>query len=441
MSPHAIAPMPALFAALAALLVCLAPVLRVAAYQAFPESDANRTFDTTFSISPPPGSVPPHLRGATFQLYNYITPDYDPSRVRRAVIALHGLGRDAWGYFDQTNEALHNATSRRDRKSKRPRLARDEVVIMAPLFMNDEDQGGFPVDEQGNPTTSALVWPKNKWAEGADTILPATIYDEDGDEVSAPGISSFEALDEVIRYFSNQSVFPRLNTIIIAGHSLGAQMVQRYALIGSVPSGETPVHFVVANPGSFAYLSDWRPRNYAGCPETFNAWKFGLGSYGQRYLSDFISQSLDTSNDIESVVARYRRRVVSYLFGLADDGLGDTGCEARAQGLNHLSRGRNFVKHLSGMDDGFPDTHSVEYIRGVAHDALGMFTSRAGLERLFYINLDGTELPTAVGDDDRGINRWLFEQMNSACGESTGTTTAILSSMMAAATAWWLVST
>ncbi|KAN0060514.1 hypothetical protein ACQY0O_007849 [Thecaphora frezii] len=401
----------ALLAAAAATLACL-PF--ASAFDSFPPSDANRTFDTTFRISPPADTHPRAARQADYFLYNYITPNYDAARIRRAVVVLHGLGRDAWAYFDQTNQALLDASSRRDTKSNLTRLERDEVVIMAPLFMNDEDRGGYPVDEQGNPTTAALVWPGKDWAQGADSILPAIIYDDNGYEVDAPGISSFEALDEVVRFFANASRFPALNTIIIAGHSLGGQMTQRYALIGSVPSGNIPVHFVVANPGSFAYLTDWRPQRYDDCAYTFNGWKFGLGSYGQRYLSDFIEESLDTTSDIESVVSRYRRRIVSYLFGLADDGLGDTGCEARAQGNDHIGRGVYYMQHLAEMDGGFPESHTVNYVPGVAHDALGMMTSRAGLERLFYINLDGTEVPKAVGIDDQGINNWLAAQMNGA---------------------------
>ncbi|PWN54335.1 hypothetical protein IE53DRAFT_296036, partial [Violaceomyces palustris] len=390
-----------------------------------PETDANRTLDTNFTFTLPSEVIPRDglspsrqrlLQKTDFQLYNYITTGYDPQKVQRAVVMLHGLGRDAWGYWDQGYVALLNATARRETQSNsssirtggvgggeggRPRLRADEVVIMAPLFLNQEDSGCFPVDEEGNPTSNALVWNRADWAEGADSIFPNSIYDDDDKtNFTAPPVSSFEALDAVVGFFSDRSRFPRMNTIIIAGHSLGAQMAQRYALIGAVPSRSVSVHFVVANPGSFAYLSDWRPRSVQDCPETYNNWKFGLAIYSQRYLSDFISKSLDTSNNISSVIDRYRKRAVSYLFGLLDSSPGDMRCEAKAQGLTHLSRGRNFIAHLDQLEGGFPSTHTVNFIPNVSHDGLGMFTSKAGLERLFYINLDGTESPSAVGDDD-----------------------------------------
>ncbi|GAK62057.1 carbohydrate-binding wsc protein [Moesziomyces antarcticus] len=386
------------------------------AWDWLPATDNNRTLDTTFVVkaAPPSSYTGPILTTAQqqglnatdFYLYNYITTGYNATKIQRAVIMLHGLGRDAWSYFDQTHVALLNATSRKERTTHQSRLRADEVVIMAPIFLNQDDPGCYPVDANKQPNSTALVWNDSDWAEGADSIYPSTVNDAQGIPFAAPGVSSFEALDMAVGRFANKTLFPNLNTIIVAGHSLGAQMVQRYALIGAVPSGTVPVHFVVANPGSYAYLTEWRPRPYDKCADTFNDWKFGLNAYSQSYLSDFITDSLDTTNDVESVVQRYRRRVVSYLFGLADHGKGDTRCEARAQGTTHLGRGRNFVKHLTDMDGGFPAAHTVNYIPNVSHDGLGMFTSQAGLERLFFINLNGTETPTAVGDDDQSAANW-----------------------------------
>lgn len=403
------------------LAILLVVATTTQAWDWLPATDNNRTLDTNFVIKAPlrnDASIPraqrQGLEQTDFYLYNYVTTDYNATKAQRAVIMLHGLGRDAWSYFDQTHQALLEATSRTSRKTHKSRLRADEVIIMAPVFLNREDAGSFPVDEAGEPTSNALVWDNGTWAQGADSVFPSTLYDTNGLPFAPSGISSFQALDKVVSFFSDKTIFPNINTIIIAGHSLGAQMVQRYALIGAVPSATVPVHFVVANPGSFAYLSDWRPRTYVDCLETFNQWKYGLSSYSQSYLSDFIAQSLNTDNDIESVIIRYRKRIVAYLLGLADHGKGDTRCEAKAQGLTHLTRGRNFIKHLEQMDGGFPATHSVDYIANVSHDGPGMFQSKAGLERLFYINLNGTESPTAVGDDDGSVAHWIASHNGSA---------------------------
>jgi hypothetical protein len=40
-------------------------------------------------------------------------------------------------------------------------------------------------------------------------------------------------LDQVIQWFANPSNFPNLKQIIVGGHSAGAQMTQRYAVVGA----------------------------------------------------------------------------------------------------------------------------------------------------------------------------------------------------------------
>jgi hypothetical protein len=60
------------------------------------------------------------------------------------------------------------------------------------------------------------------WFQGSNNIYPA----------SQTTVSAFEVLDQILRWFANRSNFPILNEIVIAGHSMGAQMVQRYAVVG-----------------------------------------------------------------------------------------------------------------------------------------------------------------------------------------------------------------
>jgi hypothetical protein len=60
------------------------------------------------------------------------------------------------------------------------------------------------------------------WFQGSNNIYPT----------SQTTVSTFEALDQVLLWFANRDNFPILNEIVIAGHSMGAQMVQRYAVVG-----------------------------------------------------------------------------------------------------------------------------------------------------------------------------------------------------------------
>lgn len=335
----------------------------------------------------------------TAGLFAFQTTDFDPEKIKRVVIQLHGQGRDAWLYFDQTTEALYNATrtntASTSKSKKRTKLKRYETLIFAPWFLNEDDEGAYTDLDAGSSTAGPLVWPGSEWANGGDSILPSGASDN---------VSSFEAIDGAIRHFADRDTFPKMETIIVAGHSMGAQMAQRYALLGAVPSGRLPVHFVVANPGSFAYLTPSRPNSVENCSETYDQWKYGLGVYEQRYLSDFVRESLDQQNDVTDVRKRYsEQRLVHYLFGTADHGKGDTRCEAVTQGLTHLERGRNYMRHLADVvnDESIAavtaNIHTVDYIKNVSHDGLGMFMSKAGIERLFYTNVLGEEEPQGVG--------------------------------------------
>ena len=58
---------------------------------------------------------------------------------------------------------------------------------------------------------------------------------ETGLEAVAPApISSYAALDTLIRHFANRAAYPALTEIVIAGHSAGGQVVQRYAVTNQV---------------------------------------------------------------------------------------------------------------------------------------------------------------------------------------------------------------
>lgn len=176
------------------------------------------------------------------------------------------------------------------------------------------------------PTSVGLEWLSGEWAEGGDTTRPSPAVS--GKRV----LSSFEAMDSIVADLANKTKYPKMETIIISGHSMGGQIVQRYALIGAVPARSTPVHFVVANPATFAYLTDERPYSVADCPSTYDTWKYGLGIFGLRYLGAFVRESLDSKSDITDIRVRYvRDRVVHYLFGTADHGAGDVRCEAFAR--------------------------------------------------------------------------------------------------------------
>jgi pimeloyl-ACP methyl ester carboxylesterase len=121
---------------------------------------------------------------------------------------------------------------------------------------------------------STLHWDWVGWMGGDNALGPAAI-------------SSFDALDAILQTLASRERFPALSSVVIAGHSGGAQVAQRYAV---VTRGEAPlvergiaVRYVVANPSSYVYFDKQRPRasgdfaalDEASCPQ-FNRWKYGL---------------------------------------------------------------------------------------------------------------------------------------------------------------------
>jgi hypothetical protein len=168
---------------------------------------------------------------------------------------------------------------------------------------------------------------------------------------------------------------------VVAGHSGGAQVVQRYAIAdggeGILTREGVQIRYVVANPYSYAYFSADRPepRIAASCPG-FNNWKYGI-QVRPSYLAS------QTSEQREKV---YVSRRVIYLFGTLDTNPQhpalDKTCMAEAQGAYRYARGHAYEDVVKARDAGTPN-HSVWDVQGVGHDGDRMLTSQCGLAALF----------------------------------------------------------
>ena len=81
-------------------------------------------------------------------------------------------------------------------------------------------------------------------------------------------ISSFEVIDVILARLADRARFPDLRRVVVAGHSGGGQMVQRYAVVGhgeaALTAAGIAVRYVVANPSSYLYFSAERPRAERG---------------------------------------------------------------------------------------------------------------------------------------------------------------------------------
>jgi len=159
--------------------------------------------------------------------------------------------------------------------------------------------------------------------------------------------------------------------------------VQRYTILGNdAPEGVT-LRYVIANPGAYAYLS---PKRLKPIPEsciTFDDWKYGLKNYPLIYHANLLS----TQASRIQMRVRYLTREVRYLYGTADLGATDQGCEATTQGSGHLERGQLFWKYLTETLPGpwIDSIQKIGFVEGVEHSETAIWKSKEGQAALFSL--------------------------------------------------------
>jgi len=122
-------------------------------------------------------------------------------------------------------------------------------------------------------------------------------------------------------------------------------------------------------------MTEDRPTPDEAC-EGVDSYKYGLSEK----LPGYALADVKTLGR-EGVVQRYLARKIHYAFGLADNGPGDTRCQATTQGASHLERGRNFMTMLEGLG-GLPAGSTVDYVAGATHSADEMAFSAEGMEKV-----------------------------------------------------------
>lgn len=268
--------------------------------------------------------------------------------ISRAIIVLHGRLRNADEYYISAHTAQVAAGD--DGKS---------ALMIVPQFLAEVD-----IEAHKLPADT-LRWSLTGW-EGGDAAL-------------APNpLSSFDALDAILAKLSDRRIFPNLKQVVIAGHSGGGQVAQRYAIAGKGEAALSRQHidirYVVANPSSYAYFGNERPvpAIAASCPG-YNVWKYGM-EQRPPYLADATPAALEQ---------RYVERDVVYLLGALDTKpAADKTCMGEAQGPNRYARGHAYADVMAKRNHGTPN-HRVWDVAGVGHDGDKMLTSKCGLAALF----------------------------------------------------------
>jgi pimeloyl-ACP methyl ester carboxylesterase len=290
----------------------------------------------------------------------YVSSDWTKpqSRVTRAIVIFHGKKRNAAGYFRSAKEAVEAAGK-----------AGHGTIVIAPQFLAEEDAAVFHLDN------SVLRWHHEHWEGGDNATGPAAI-------------SSFDAIDAVLARLADRSLFPDLTQVVLAGHSGGGQVLQRYAVVGRGEAALTRigvrVRYVIANPSSYVYFSEDRPQStttfarYTGSCKGFNRWKYGVEE-----VPPYVGQS-----SFVTLEETYSHRDVIYLLGTADTDPHhpdlDVSCEGEAEGPHRFARGTAYFAYIKARHpDGF--MQRLWEVPGVAHDERGMFHSACGMQALFDI--------------------------------------------------------
>ncbi|WP_241023393.1 alpha/beta hydrolase [Paraburkholderia sp. Ac-20340] len=273
--------------------------------------------------------------------------------VVRAVIVLHGRLRNANDYFRTAQQARDKAG-----------VDAGSTILIAPQFLSTDDTRAF------HAPGDLLSWHANAWMGGADA------------KTGAP-VGAYAVLDAIARRLADKQHFPHLKTIVFAGHSGGAQVLQRYAIASDVPDdlaqAGIDVRFVVASPSSYAYFNAQRPVavDASRCPG-FDDWKYGMNA----------RPAFMRSKTPEQLETRYAQRHILYLVGGADrDSLSaslDKSCAAQAQGPQRLARAESFFRYMQSRHPNGLNQH-FHVVPGVGHDGARMLTSHCALKAMFDV--------------------------------------------------------
>ncbi|HWE49023.1 MAG TPA: alpha/beta fold hydrolase [Bryobacteraceae bacterium] len=297
--------------------------------------------------------------------------DTKNENITRALVVVHGAGRDADNYFRTSLAAAFLAG------------ALDNTIVIAPRMASNDGQGCKDM-----LADNEISWNCSSWRSG-------------GASLTTPKVGSFDFLDEILRKVARKDVFPNLKTIVVAGHSAGGQVVNRYEMGNHIHETlGTPVSYIVSNPSSYAYPDPTRPTGGAWSVQAFapgyvpvvdpktplfgrfggarDCTTYNKWPYGMEELSGYVGTM--TADQIKHQLVS---RPTTYLLGELDVlplGGFDGSCSAMAEGPTRLARGEAYGKYVN---EKFGAKHVTTIVHLCGHNARCMFTSEDALPVLF----------------------------------------------------------
>lgn len=281
--------------------------------------------------------------------------------IKTLLIYVHGLHRNAMGYFEYAEDAVRSAGQKK------------MTLVIAPQYADAED---LDDNRLGN---EFLCWQKAEWKDGYASIIR---YSRSR-EIS---MSSYEVLDSLITTVLKSGKFPNIRKVVIAGHSAGGQFVQRYSAITPLPDllPSCSFRFIVMDPSSYMYPDDKRPAadgttfiipDTTGCP-AYNRYPKGLTELN--IYAEFIGA--------DQILHNMLQRDIVFLLGSNDTSMDDpdldVSCVANLQGRFRLERGLYFIAHISSFP-GYGGKKNFDIVPGVGHSGEGMINSDEAKKWIF----------------------------------------------------------
>lgn len=282
--------------------------------------------------------------------------------VTRAMVIVHGQGRNADNYFMTGLAAGYLAN------------ALEDTVIVSPRVASNNGAGCKDKLEPGE-----VSWDCAGWRTGIEAS-------------NAKGLYSFDLLDAVVKLLNDEKVFPNLKKIVIGGHSAGGQMLNRYSAANKIhETSRVPVEYVVSNPSSYVYLDDQRLPKDFNCDEngrcgqmfgsfsdrrnctTYNDWGHGLDKL-KGYVADLTPDQIR-----KQLVNRPVTYLASELDTLPIAGF-DSSCISMAQGATRFDRAKGFFAHINGK---YKAKHRFVPVPLCGHNARCVWTADVALPVLF----------------------------------------------------------
>jgi len=288
-------------------------------------------------------------------IYRTFPLDTKNEKITRALVMVHGAGRDADNYFRTAIAAAFLAG------------ALEDTIVIAPRFASNDGRG----------CRDTLAANEINWSCSGDSW-------RSGGVASSPSqLTSYDLMDEILRRLTRKEIFPNIKAIVLSGHSAGGQYVTRYEMANKVNDNlGIPISYVVSNPSSYAYLDAERPSGTTNELRAFgdarNCTTYDNWPYGLKNRSGYTAKLSD-----DQLKNQLAARSVTYLLGELDvlplAGF-DSSCPAMAQGPTRLARGQAFGNYVNAK---YKAQHKVTVVPLCGHNARCMFTAEVALPILF----------------------------------------------------------